>query len=297
MRVGNAPISWGVCEIPGWGPQLPYQRVLAEMARAGYEGTELGPLGYMPADPRVVGEALEENGLVMAASFVPVDLRAPGRLEEEKEAVRSVAALLQALGARHILIADGGDPLRMGIAGRVAETRAHGLTQEQWRYLAHSFEELARLCHEYELELCVHSHGGSYIENPDEIDRLCDLTDASLVKLCLDTGHIAFGGGDPLEVAKKYAERIGHVHLKDIRLDHLARCLAGGKDYVQAAQADVFVPLGEGDVDIPSIFAALMAADYAGWVIVEQDRVLREDEDSLAAPIASRSYLKEKIGI
>lgn len=297
MRIGNAPISWGVCEIPGWGPQLPYERVLEEMAQAGYEGTELGPWGYMPADPSVLAEALQASGLAMAASFVPVDLRQPGRLEQEREAVRSVASLLQALGARHILIADGGDPMRMSIAGRVDKTRAQGLSSEQWRYLAHSLEELARLCQEYGLELCVHSHGGSYIENPEEIDRLCDLTDPSLVKLCLDTGHIAFGGGDPLEVVQKYAERIGHVHLKDIRLDLLDRCFAEGKDYVAAAQGNVFVPLGEGDVDIPRIFDLLKTAGYTGWIIVEQDRVLQEEEDSLAAPLASRAYLREKIGI
>lgn len=298
MRVGNAPISWGVCEIPDWGPQLPYERVLDEMAHAGYEGTELGPWGYMPDDPRVLGEALRARGLAMAASFVPVDLRAPGRLEEERESVRSVAVLLKALGARHILIADGGDPLRMSIAGRLEKTRAQGLTGEQWRYLAQSLEELARMCQdEYGLELCVHSHGGSYIENPDEIDRLMELTDPALVKLCLDTGHIAFGGGDPLQVARSFAERIGHVHLKDIRLDLLERFIAEGKDYVAAAKGDVFVALGQGDVDIPGIFDALRRAGYAGWIIVEQDRVLQEGEDSLAAPLFSRAYLRETIGI
>lgn len=298
MRIGNAPISWGVCEIPGWGPQLPYERVLDEMAQAGYEGTELGPWGYMPRDPAVLGEALRARGLAMAAAFVPVNLREPGRLEEERESVRSVAALLQAVGARHILIADGGDPLRMSIAGRLDQTRARGLTDEQWRYLARSLEELARMCRdEYGLELCVHSHGGSYIENPDEIDRLMELTDPALVKLCLDTGHVAFGGGDPLKAASEYAGRIGHVHLKDIRLDLLKRFLSEGKNYVAAAQGDVFVPLGRGDVDVPGIFDALKRAGYAGWIIVEQDRVLHEREDSLAAPLSSRAYLRERIGI
>src|SRR5690606_11358773 len=122
VRVGNAPISGGVCEIPAWGPQLPYERGLDEMAQAGYQGAELGPWGYMPGDPKVLGEALRARGLAMAAAFVPVNLRQPGRLEEERENVGSVAALLKALGARHILIADGGDPLRMSIAGRLEKT-------------------------------------------------------------------------------------------------------------------------------------------------------------------------------
>lgn len=297
MRVGNAPISWGVCEIPGWGPQLPYERVLDEMARAGYEGTELGPWGYLPTDPRRLAAILQEKGLAMAAAFVPVDLRHPGRLEQEIENVSAVAALLQALGARHILIADSGDPLRMSIAGRIDKTRSYGLTAEQWRYMTQSLEELARLCQGFGLELCVHSHGGSYIENPDEIDRLCQLTDASLVKLCLDTGHIAFGGGDPVAMFDTFADRIGHVHLKDIRLDLLEEKLAQGKDYVAAAQGDVFVPLGAGDIDLSRIFDALKRSAYDGWIIVEQDRVLSEDEDSQAAPQRSRAYLRETIGI
>lgn len=297
MRVGNAPISWGVCEIPGWGPQLPYERVLDEMARAGYEGTELGPWGYLPTEPRRLAELLQGKGLALAASFVPVDLRESGRLEHERRNVESVASLLSSLGARHILIADGGDPLRMSIAGRLEKTRAQGLSAEQWRYLAHSLEELARLCQDYGLELCVHSHGGSYIENPDEIQRLCELTDPSLVKLCFDTGHVAFGGGDPVALVEAFSDRIGHVHLKDIRLGRLKEKLAQGEDYVAAAQADVFVPLGEGDVDIPKIFEILSRSGYDGWIIVEQDRVLAEGEDSLSAPVKSREYLRETIGL
>ena len=295
--MGNAPISWGVCEIPGWGPQLPYERVLTEMVQAGYEGTELGPWGYLPQDPERLAAVLQEKGLALAAAFVPVDLRAPGRLEQEMPGVAQVAKLLAALGARHILIADGGDPLRQSIAGRLEKTRAHGLTTEQWKYLAQSLETLAEACGEYGLELCVHSHGGTYIENPDEIDRLCELTDPALVKLCLDTGHIAFGGGDPVAVCERYAERIGHVHLKDIRLDLLAKCLAEGKDYVAAAQSDVFVPLGMGDVDVLRLVEALKRARYGGWIIVEQDCVVTEGEDTLAAPRMSREYLRTQIGI
>ncbi len=298
MRVGNAPISWGVCEIPGWGPQLPYERVLDEMARAGYEGTELGPWGYLPTDPERLAQLLESRGLALAASFVPVNLRERGRLEEERPNVEAVAKLLASLGARHILIADGGDPLRMSIAGRLDKTRAQGLSLEQWQYLARSLEELARLCQqEYGLTLCVHSHGGSYIENPDEIQRLLEMTDPSLVNLCFDTGHVAFGGGDPVDLAEKLAGRIGHVHLKDIRLELLRGKLAQGKDYVAAAQGGVFVPLGEGDVDIPKIFEILQKSGYDGWIIVEQDRVLGEGEDSLSAPMKSREYLRTRIGI
>lgn len=297
MKIGNAPISWGICEIPNWGPQLPYTRVLQEMAEAGYAGTELGPWGYFPTESAHLKLLLEEAGLQMAAAFVPLDLRSPGRLEEELPNVRETAGLLHALGAQHIVVSDSGDAMRSAIAGRAAETAQHGFTDEQWRYFADSLHTIADVCADMGLELCFHSHGGTYVEHPDEIARLCEMTDGSLVKLCLDTGHIAFGGGDPVQLFQAYRDRIGHVHLKDIKLDLLRRELAQGSDYATAAKADVFVALGQGDVDLEAIVTVLKEAEYTGWVIVEQDRVLNENDDSMAAPLASRRYLSEKFGL
>lgn len=297
MKVGNAPISWGVCEIPNWGPQLPFERVLDEMAEAQYIGTELGPWGFMPDDPEVLGEHLRRRNLSMAAAFVPVDLRSPGRLEPEWENVRQTAELLKAVGANHIILSDGGDEKRNAIAGRLEETERHGLSDDQWAYFGASLNELADRVGEMGLSLSFHSHGGTYVENPKEIQRLCEVTDPSKVKLCLDTGHIAFGGGDPVEVFQAYSDRVGHVHLKDIRLEDLKEKLQQGEDYVAAAKSDVFVALGDGDVDIPQIIDVLKSVEYDGWLIVEQDRVLKEDENSLAAPVKSRAYLREHFGL
>ena len=298
MKVGNAPISWGICEIPGWGPQLPAERVLDEMARAGYEGTELGPWGYLPTDPGALRALLDSKGLAMAAAFVPVDLRSEGRLEEELPQVKATASLLAALGAGVIVIADGGDAMRYEIAGRIDQTRARGLSREQWSYFGKSLNEIAKVCRDMGLTVAFHSHGGTYVENPDEIARLADETDPTLVKLCLDTGHIAFGGGDPVELFRTFRDRIGHVHLKDIRLGLLRDYLAKGMNYVAAAQGDVFVELGAGDVDLGAIVQALKDADYGGWIIVEQDRVVRsESENTLAAAEASRRFLRERFGV
>ncbi len=298
MKIGNAPISWGICEIPDWGPQLPLERVLDEMAQAGYSGTELGPWGYLPTDAGELRALLEAKGLEMAAAFVPVDLRSQGRLELELGQVKATASLLAALGASVIVIADGGDAMRYDIAGRIEETRAHGLTPEQWAYFGKSLNEIAKVCGDMGLKVAFHSHGGTYVENPDEIARLADVTDPDLVGLCLDTGHIAFGGGSPVELFRTYRDRIGHVHLKDIRLGLLNEYVAKGMNYVAAAQGDVFVELGAGDVDLPAIVQSLKDAAYAGWIIVEQDRVVRsESENTLAAARASRKYLREQLGV
>jgi len=298
MKIGNAPISWGICEIPGWGPQLPRERVLDEMARAGYVGTELGPWGYLPTDAGELKALLDARGLQMAAAFVPVDLRSEGRLGEELGRVKATASLIAALGAGRIVIADGGDPMRYEIAGRIELTREKGLTSEQWAYFGRSLNEIAKVCRDMGLIVTFHSHGGTYVENPDEIARLADATDPDLVRLCLDTGHIAFGGGDPVELFRTYRDRIGHVHLKDIRLGLLREYLDKGLSYVAAAQGDVFVPLGQGDVDIGAIGRILREAGYDGWIIVEQDRVVRsESENTLAAAQASRAYLRERMGV
>lgn len=298
MKVGNAPISWGICEIPDWGPQLDRERVLDEMARAGYAGTELGPWGYLPTDVGELKQLLDDKGLAMAAAFVPVDLRSEGRLEHELGQVKATASLLAALGATQIVIADGGDAMRYDIAGRIEETRAHGLTREQWAYFGKSLNEIAKVCGDMGLGVSFHSHGGTYVENPDEIARLADETDPGLVKLCLDTGHIAFGGGDPVELFRTFRDRIGHVHLKDIRLDLLREYLDKGLNYVAAAQGDVFVALGSGDVDLRSIARVLQDAQYGGWIIVEQDRVVRsEAENTMAAAEASRAFLRDQLGV
>ncbi len=298
VRIGNAPISWGVCEIPGWGPQLPSDRVLDEMRAAGYEGTELGPWGFLPTDPDRLAAVLQRRGLAMAAAFVPLKLRAEGDFADSEAQVRSTAGLLRGLGARHILFADAGDDLRYRVAGRPEQTRAHGLRAGEWAGYVDRLHRLARLCRDdFGLQPCFHSHGGSYIENPEEIATLLERTDPELLQLCLDTGHVAFGGGDPLEVATRFASRLGYIHLKDINLPRLRALLAEGKNYVAVAQQDVFVELGSGSLDLPRLFSVLRAGNYQGWIIVEQDRVVQPQADTLSNARRSREYLRAHLGL
>lgn len=298
VRLGNAPISWGVCEIPGWGPQLPYERVLSEMRAAGYEGTELGPWGFLPTDPDVLARALASRGLAMAAAFVPLNLKDAAAYVEGETQVRETATLLQRLGARDILLADAGDEMRFRVAGRPDQTRAHGLTEQEWAGFASRLERLAQICRfDYGLTPSFHAHAGAYIENPDEIRTLLERTDPHLLKFCLDTGHVAFGGGDPVEIARTYAPRLGYVHLKDIDLPRLRALLAEGKDYVATAQQDVFVEFGRGSLDLRAILDALEAAGYEGWVIVEQDRVVQADTDTFSSAKRSREYLRALLGL
>jgi inosose dehydratase len=297
VRIGTAPISWGVCEIPGWGPQLPVDRVLDEMQAAGYEGTELGPWGFLPTEPASLAASLARRGLAMAAAFVPLALKDDDAYPQCEAAVRETAALLQRLDAGHILLADAGDAVRYEVAGRPDRTAERGLSTREWVGYARRLERLAQICRfDYGLVPCFHSHGGTYVESPTEIATLLERTDPHLLKFCLDTGHVAFGGGDPLEVARRYAARIGYVHLKDIDLPRLRELLAAGNTYVGAVQQGVFVELGRGSLDLPALFQALRDGGYEGWVIVEQDRVVGAETDTLSSARRSRAYLRDRLG-
>ena len=298
LRIGSAPISWGVCEIPGWGPQLPFDRVLDEIRDAGFDGTELGPWGFLPTDPASLAAALARRGLAMAGAFAPLALKDPDAYAECEAQVRETATLLRALGAQHILLADAGDAQRSQVAGRPELTRAHGLTSREWVGYAARLERLAQICRfDYGLTPCFHSHGGTYIENPDEIRMLLERTDPHLLKFCLDTGHVAFGGGDPVDLARVNTSRLGYVHLKDIDLPRLRALLAEGKNYVHAAQQDVFVELGAGSLDLTALFGVLKASGYDGWIIVEQDRVVQSETDTLSSARRNREYLRVWLGI
>ncbi len=298
VMLGNAPITWGVCEIPGWGPQLPYERVLDEMQAAGYEGTELGPWGYLPTDPDLLSRVLARRGLALSGAFVPLNLRNARAFAESEMRVRETAALLRQLGARDILLADIGDEMRFRVAGRPDQTRVHGLAESEWDAYASRVERLAQICRaDYGLTASFHADAGTYIENPDEIRLLLERTDPHLVKFCLDTGHVAFGGGDPVEVARTYAARIAYVHLKDIDLPSLGAMLAEGKDYMAISQQDVFVELGRGSLDLRAVLGVLKATGYSGWIIVEHDRVVQDGTDTFSSVKRSWEYLRAVMGL
>ncbi|MFS8572215.1 MAG: sugar phosphate isomerase/epimerase [Clostridia bacterium] len=297
MRVGSAPITWGICEIPGWGPQKPWPEVLDEMAAAGFAGTELGPAGYLPMDPAVLREELARRQLAMIAAFVPVNFRQREAHAASFKAVDEVARLLAALGAKDILLSDEGDEMRKAIAGRTSETAVRGMTAEEWKAFVDGLHQAADRCRDLGLTVSFHPHGGTYIEHPAEVQRLLESTDPDRIRLCLDTGHTAFGGGDPLETVRRWGSRIGLVHLKDIDMDRLRAGITQGKGYTPLAKEGVFVELGTGSLDLRAILDELKAAGYDGWLVVEQDRVVQPGEDTLAVAVRNRRYLRETFGL
>lgn len=281
MKVANAPVSWGVSEATG-GAQPSPERFLTEVASCGYKGIELGPIGYLERHPAALRRSLERCELALVGAFCPVTLHDRSRRAEALATADELIALLAAAGAGMLVLADAGDAHREAVAGRVPADRSSGLTDDQWDVFAEGANEVAERAQAQGLATSFHPHAATYVETPAEIDALLVRADPTLLGLCLDTGHVVYGGGDPVELARRHAGRISHVHLKDVRRPVLDRIRAAGGSFADAVAAGVFAPLGAGDVDFAGTIGAL-GPFYGGWLVVEQDRVVTAGDTSGAA--------------
>lgn len=297
IKIGTAPVSWGIMEVEGWNGQAPYAKVLDEMAEAGYEGTELGPYDYLPTEPERLKEQLSARGLRMVSAFVPLSLAEPQSHEAAFHEAMKVAGLLAGVDARLIVLAGDMNDIRMSVAGRVDEER-DGMNKQHWQATIDIVSRIASACREVGVSTAFHHHAGTFVETPNEIARLCENTDPSLIGLCLDTGHYLYGGGDPVEAVQKYGSRIWHLHLKDVRMPVLESVRGEGLGFLEAVRRDVFCELGEGAVDFQRIKQGLIECDYNGWAIVEQDvDASLPGVQPFESALRSRRYLREIIGI
>jgi inosose dehydratase len=253
-RLAGAPISWGVCEVPGWGVQLPPERVLSEMAGLGLGATELGPQGWLPLDGAAVRAELDRHGLRLVGGFVPIAVR-----DADHEAARRAAAQLAAGGADVFVAALVQD----GQWSAPVPLDDHG-----WRRAGTRLRELADLIAGDGLTLVIHPHVGTLLESAADVDRALTYTD---VAWCFDTGHLLIGGVDPAQFVRDHAERIGHVHLKDVNASLAARVRDGELSLVQATQMGLFRPLGDGDARLDEVLALLQQKGYERWLVLEQD--------------------------
>lgn len=264
-RLAGAPISWGVCEVPGWGRQLPPGRVLAEMAGLGLTATELGPLGYLPRDPGMMRAELAAHGLALVGGFVPLVLHEPS-LDAARRAAEDAATMLAGAGADVFvcaLVMDAGwsAPRPLDAAG-FAELVEH-------------IPAIEDLVADYGLTFALHPHAGTLLESAADVERLLAATD---VGWCLDTGHLVIGGSDPVAFVRDHGERVVHVHLKDVDGGVAARYGADELTLVGATQAGLFRPLGQGDARIAAVLAQLDAHGYEQWLVLEQDAALTGEE-------------------
>ncbi|WP_433277851.1 sugar phosphate isomerase/epimerase family protein [Pseudonocardia xinjiangensis] len=264
QRIAGAPISWGVCEVPGWGYQLPRERVLAEMREVGLAATELGPDGFLPAEPGAMAEVLSRNHLQAVGGFTPLLLHV-----SEHDPVPEVEKLLQAYAAT------GSDVLVLSaVSGREGYDTRPVLDDRGWRTLLTNLDRLTDLATEHGVRAVLHPHVGTMVENPDEVQRVLD---GSSIALCLDTGHLLIGGTDPAELTRQAPHRIAHTHLKDVDARLARQVQSGRRSYTEAVREGMYRPLGQGDVDFEAIVGRLRGHGYDGWYVLEQDTILTEE--------------------
>lgn len=292
-RLGNAPVSYGVfgTTIGGASPA----DLLASIADAGYTGTELGPPGFFGTVEQTVA-ALQRNGLTAVAAYAPVHFTADdATVAHDLDLVETTCRELAAAGARLLVLADEGSDVLLANPARPWDDRSLALTDEQWARLAEGARRAVELAARHGLTCAFHPHVSTYVESPWEVERLLELTD---VALTLDLGHIALAGGDPAACARAWAGRIAHVHVKDVDLAVLQAARRDRRTDFDVWWADVCVPLGAGDVDLPAAFDALLQHGYDGWWVVEQDSAPTTPEDYpavAAQQAANRTWLAEQL--
>jgi inosose dehydratase len=263
-KIAGAPISWGVCEVPGWGYQLSPSRVLAEMHDVGLAATELGPDGFLPAAPAAMADVLAAHELQAIGGFTPLLLHVPAH-----DPVPEVEKVLQAYAAT------GSDVLVLSaVTGLDGYDTRPTLDEEGWRTLLTNLDRLSALAAQQGVRAVLHPHVGTMVENTSDVQRVLD---GSSIALCLDTGHLLIGGTDPAELTRQAPHRIAHTHVKDVDLGLARQVQSGRRTYTEAVRAGIYRPVGQGDVDFAAIVGHLRAEGYPGWYVLEQDTILTEE--------------------
>ena len=266
-RIAISPVTWGV-DFADSPNNPPWEKVLDEIEQSGVGALELGPVGYLPEEPDTLRDILSTRSLTSVGSFIFDDLHDPSQADRILTLAERASLAIAASGGGVLVIIDRPDDVRVRTAGRSAV--APRLDDDRWRSMLGQIEQVGDVARRHGLRPVVHPHAGGYIEFADEVERLVDDMD---VDLCIDTGHFAYARIDPVAAIERYAGRIGHMHLKDIRPDVLARIDAEELSFWEAIEAGIFCPLGEGLVDLGAVLDALDAAGFDGYATIEQDRV------------------------
>lgn len=277
-RVAGAPISWGVCEVPGWGYQMEAERVLSEAADLGLTALEAGPDGFLPGEPEAAARLLSAHGLELIGGFVPVVMHRPEARDQELASVERQASLFAAAGADVLVVAADTD--------EEGYEESEALDDHEWDELFETLAKVEEIGARHGLAVVLHPHYGTQIETPEQVRRFLEGCETGL---CLDTGHSMVGGGDPVELAELAAGRIRHVHLKDVDRGLAGRVVSGTVDYEQAVRDGLYRPLGDGDVNVRRVLEILDGAGYDGWYVLEQDIMLDEEPGEEPAEGVGRS--------
>jgi len=293
IRIGNAPCSWGV-EFADDPRNPSWRSVLKDCADAGYGGIELGPVGFMPEDPAVLAEALDEFGLELIGGVVFRPFHDPDAWDEVMDGAVRTCKALQAHGAKHFVLIDSISPRRAPTAGRPAE--AEQMDKAEWEAYRDRIMTVARMgAEEYGLIPELHPHAGGFMDFEPEVERILAETDPAELKLCIDTGHCTYAGFDPVAFMTRHMDRITYVHFKSTDPKVKAEAIANRTGFYDACGQGIFCNLADGEVDFPAVRRVLLDAGYEGWCTIEQDCDPTLDVSPVDDARANREYL-ESIG-
>lgn len=300
ITLTTAPCCWGVDDVSN--PHLPaWERVLDEAAQAGFAGLELGPYGYLPLDVDRVGEALTRRGLTVVAGTIFDDLVSPENRDSLLRQTEDICALItklprveryagQRFSAPYLTVMDWGHDERDFAAGH--SDSAPRLDHAAWSGMVGTIIAIATLARDrFGVRATIHPHAGGYIEFADEIARIAADLPADLAGLCLDTGHLAYAGMDPVQTLRLYADRLDYIHFKDIDPAVFSVIMQERIRFFDACARGVMCPIGRGSIDYPAIRSVLTELGYAGYITIEQERDPRNSSSILTDLAASRDYL------
>ena len=289
VKIGSAPDSWGVW-FPADAKQTPWQRFMDEIVEAGYEWTELGPYGYLPTDLPTLRAELDTRGLKVAGTFAMASLEEASAWPELERQVLGAGKLLAALEAKYLVLID--DTYTDLFTGK--PTAPARLDESAWRRLVDTTHKVADIVQrEFDLQIVFHPHAETHVEYEDQIEAFLEQTDPARVFLCLDIGHHAYRGGDPVRFMRQHHRRIPYLHLKSIDQTVQQKVEAEGVPFATAVEMDMFVEPSQGAVDFLAFRDVLRELDYECFAIVEQDMYPAPFDKPLPIAKRTRAYLRE----
>ncbi len=290
IKIGNAPCSWGV-EFADDPRNPAWRKVLQENADAGYTGIELGPVGFMPEDPAILSDALEEFGQTLVGGVVFRPFHDPAAWDDVMDGSVRTCKALKAHGAEHLVLIDSISPRRAPTAGRADE--AEQMDKAEWTAYRDKIATIAKMgAEEYGLTVGIHAHAAGFMDFEPELERLLNEVDESILKSCFDTGHHSYPGFDPVAFMKKHMSRISYMHFKDIDPKVKAHVVENRIDFYDACGQGIFCHLDKGEVDFPAVRQVLLDANYEGWCTIEQDCDPTLDPDPEGDARINREYLQ-----
>lgn len=280
MRVATAPVNWNNDDLPDWRAHVPFPRILDAMQQAGYPATEMG--SNFPPNASVLRRELSHRAMDLCGAYQWLPLKDMPLLTQRLDTLVPTFTALHDCGCRHLIVADELTPARIALAGHVPPDGSQSLDTPGFQRLAEGISTTAMVAQRFGLRVHLHNHVGTYVETPDEVAALTAVMDDDAADFCFDTGHYAYGGGDPVQFVEQYAARIGYLHLKDVDRDVLVATRANAWSFLAALRHVIFCPFGDGTVDIPTIVRTLARSSFDGWIVVEQD-TCRGDSTTTAA--------------